>query len=132
MKRNNLGGLMLCCATALSVICGLAQADAAYSNKWRIELSEGANAPGSMTFRVTPKQGAPIDITAQIKGGRGENGVARDVRDALAAKLSPDRFNVEVDDGEDVLIKKRDGQPDFALELTQSSIPGTRVELDRE
>lgn len=68
----------------------------------------------------------------QVQGGRGENGVARDIRDALAAQLSSGRFAVEVDDGEDVLLKRLDGQPDFALEVVQSSVPGTRVEMDRE
>ncbi|MFT3752538.1 MAG: hypothetical protein QM800_06555 [Paludibacter sp.] len=132
MKRNHFAGLLLSSVVALGMSLGMAEADAAFSNKWRIEISEGANAPGTMTFRVTPNQGAPTDITVQIKGGRGENGVARDVRDALAAQLPASRFTVEVDDGEDVLVKKRDGQPDFALQLIQSSIAGTRVELDSE
>lgn len=132
MTKNHLGAWVLCAMAAMGAMCGVAQADVAYSNKWRIEISEGANAPGTMTFRVTPNQGSPMDITAQIKGGRGENGVAREIRDALAAQLPSGRFDVEVDDGEDVLVKKRDGQPDFALELVQSTIPGTRVELDRE
>ena len=52
-----------------------------------------------------------------IRSGRAENNVAKDVRDAFAAKLSPERYTVEVDDGEDILIKKKEGQPDFALEL---------------
>ena len=131
MNRNYLG-LVLCGLTALSMSGVAAYADAAYSNKWRIEISEGANSSGTMTFRVTPHQGTPVDVTAQIKGGRGENGVARDVRDALAAQLSSGSFAIEVDDGEDVLIKKREGQPDFAVELVQSSITGTRVEVDSE
>lgn len=132
MSNNYLRALMLCGMAAVSAMSyGVVQA-ADFSNKWRIEISEGANAPGSMTFRVTPSQGSATEVTAQIKGGRGENGVAHDVRDALAAQLSPGRFEVEVDDGEDVLVKKRDGQPDFALELIQSSITGARVELDRE
>lgn len=122
MTRNHVGGLVLCVTAGLGLTYGVAQADTAFSNNWRIEISEGANAPGTMTFRVTPSQGSPIDIIADIKGGRDENGLARDIRDALAAKLSPDRFDVEVDDGEDVLVKKRNGQPDFALELVQSSV----------
>ncbi len=132
MNRNHLGGLVLCGMAALGATFSTAQADTTFSNKWRIEISEGANAPGTMTVRVTPSQGSPMDITAQIKGGRDENEVAHDIRDALAAQLSPVRFDVEVDDGEDALVKKRDGQPDFALELVQSSIPGARIELDRE
>jgi hypothetical protein len=132
MKRNYFGSLMLSTIAASAMTCAISEAAPTYSNKWRIEISEGANAPGTITFRVTPHQGASVDVTAQIKGGRGENGIARDIRDALTAQLSSGRFDVEVDDGEDVLVKKRDGQPDFAVELVQSSLTGTRVEVDSE
>src|SRR5437763_16855052 len=71
------------------------------SNKWRIELDGQAQKTGDIQFRVTPRQGDPIDISASIRSGRAENNVAKDVRDAYAAKLSPDRYSVEVDDGED-------------------------------
>lgn len=132
MKRNNVGGLVLCGIAALAMTCAVARADTAFSNKWRIEVSEGANASGTMVLRVMPSQGSPTDVTVEVKGGRGENGVARDIRDALAAQLSADRFKVEVDDGEDVLVKRLEGQPDFTLEVVQSSVPGTRVAMDRE
>ena len=85
-----------------------------------------------MQFRVTPRQGEPIDIVASIKSGRDENGVAKDVRDAFAAKLSPERYTVEVDDGEDVLIKKKDGQPDFALELIESDVRNVNIKVEGE
>lgn len=111
---------------------GIAIADEALSNKWRIEVSEGANNTGTLQFRLTPAQGSPVDVAATVREGRGENGVAEDIRDAFQAQLPADRFTVEIDDGEDVLVKKQDGQPDFALQLVQSTVLGTRVELDRE
>jgi len=123
-------------ATALVsafMLAALALADGEHtSNKWRIELDGSALKTGDMQFRVTPRQGEAIDIVASIKSGRDENGVAKDVRDAFAAKLSPERYSVEVDDGEDILIKKKDGQPDFALELIESDVRNVNIKVEGE
>jgi hypothetical protein len=102
------------------------------SNKWRVELDGQAQSTGDLTFRVTPRQGDSVEIVATIRSGRAENNVARDLRDAFAAKLDPARYTVEVDDGEDILIKKKDGQPDFALELVESSVQNVRVRIEGE
>ena len=102
-----------------------------YANKWRLEVSEGANNDGVMHFRVTPKDGTPVDINVALKDGRGEDGCARDIRDAFRAALDKDTYKIEIDDGEDVLVKKRKG-PDFSVELVESTVKGTRVNLDRE
>src|SRR5262245_25896657 len=77
-----------------------------YSNKWRMQVSEGANNDGVMNFRLTPKGGTPIDIPVALKKGRGEDGCARDIRDAFKKALDKNVYKVEVDDGEDVLVKK--------------------------
>ncbi len=102
------------------------------SNKWRIECSSHAETTGIIQFRVTPLQGTPIDVTATIAAHTGENAVARAIRDAFIAQLPTDRFSSETDDGEDVLVKKRHGQPDFLLELVQSTVTGPRFHLQRE
>jgi len=102
------------------------------SNKWRVELDGQARSTGELQFRVTPRQGESIDVVATIRSGRAENNVAKDVRNAFAAKLDPDRYTVEVDDGEDILIKRKDGQPDFALELVESSVQNVRVRIEGE
>jgi hypothetical protein len=104
----------------------------ATSNKWRIEMSGQALNSGDIVFRVTPRQGDAVDVSVGIKSGRAENNVAKDVRDALAAKLSPDRYSVEVDDGEDILIKKKEGQPDFALELVESNVRNVSIKVEGE
>jgi len=102
------------------------------SNKWRIELDGQARSTGELQFRVTPRQGESIDVVANIRSGRAEDNVAKDVRNAFAAKLDPDRYTVEVDDGEDILIKRKDGQPDFALELIDSNVQNVRVKIAGE
>jgi hypothetical protein len=102
------------------------------SNKWRLEVSGDAESDGVMKFRVVPKDGAPVDVTATIEDGRSENGVARDIREAFQAQLPKGGYSVETDDGEDVLIKKDLGEPDFSVELVSSTVEDVRVGLDRE
>ena len=121
-------------AVAASVmLAAISFADsAAVSNKWRIELDGRAPKTGDMHFRVTPSQGEPVDVVATVHGARAENDVAKDVRDAFAAKLSPQRYSVEVDDGEDILIKKKEGQPDFALELVDSDVENVSIKIQGE
>jgi len=115
------------------MLAALAFADApATSNKWRIELSGQALTTGELVFRVTPRQGESTDISVNIRSGRAENNVAKDVRDAFAAKLSPQRYTVEVDDGEDILIKKKEGQPDFALELLEAGVQNISIKVEGE
>ena len=115
------------------LLAGIAYSEtSATSNKWRIEMSGQALTSGDIVFRVTPRQGEPVDVSVAIKSGREENNVAKDVRDALAAKLSPERFSVEVDDGEDILIKKKDGQPDFAIDLVESNVRNVSIKVEGE
>jgi hypothetical protein len=102
-----------------------------YSNRWRLEVSEGANNDGVMHFRVTPQGGAAIDIPVSLKDGRGEDGCGRDIRDAFRKALDPDGYKIEMDDGEDVLVKVRKGA-NIAIELVESTVKGTRVNIDRE
>ena len=102
-----------------------------YSNKWRLQISEGANNDGVMRFRVTPKGGSAIDVPVSLKKGRGEDGCARDIRDTFKKTLDKDVYKIELDDGEDVLVKVRKG-PYVSIELVDSTVKGTRVNFDRE
>jgi len=127
-----LGAIAVAIVSSL-LLAAISFADASpTSNKWRIEMSGQALTTGEILFRVTPRQGEAVDVSVGIKSGREENNVAKDVRDALAAKLSPDRYSVEVDDGEDILIKKKDGQPDFALELVESNVQNVSIKVEGE
>ena len=108
-----------------------ASPDLKYSNKWRIEVKEGANNDGVARFRVTPKDGTPVEVTVNIKDGRSENGVAADVKNAFKAALDKKAYKVEGDDFEDVLVKKKSG-PDFSIELIESTLKGTHFDVERE
>lgn len=110
---------------------GTAAEKLSLSNKWRIECSEGAKSDGIVQFRVTPEGGVPVDVQIPIKDGRGENGVARDIRDGLRKGLDKDRYHIETDDGEDVLVKKRKG-PNFDLKLISSTVKSVRFNVEKE
>lgn len=130
MKK--LGAISAAIASSLALVAISFADSAPTSNKWRIELDGQALKTGDIQFRVTPRQGESTDVTVNIRAGRAENNVAKDVRDAFAAKLSPERYVVEVDDGEDILIKKKEGQPDFALELVESDVQNVAIKIEGE
>jgi hypothetical protein len=124
-------GVLLAALPALVAVDACA-ADAPRSNKWRLEVSGDAESDGVIKFRVKPRDGAPVEVTASVEDGRSENGVARDIREAFQAQLPKGDYSVETDDGEDVLIKKDFGEPDFSVELVSSTVEDVRVGLDRE
>lgn len=124
---------LLCIAICLT-LAGLAgAADAKLSNKWRIKFNSDADSSGVVTLRMTPKDAQAIEVSIAIADGAGENKVARTVRDGLKAddRVSK-RYKLEVDDGEDVLVKKRRGEPDFALEVVENTVKGISIKLRRE
>jgi hypothetical protein len=104
----------------------------AASNKYRIQVSEGAKSDGEIVFAFSPEGVAAFEVAVPIAKGTSENAVARKIRDVLRAKLDPKAFSVEVDDGEDVLVKKAYGQPNFGLKLVSNSVKAVRITLDRE
>ncbi|MBF6023683.1 hypothetical protein IU514_06555 [Lysobacter niastensis] len=104
---------------------------AAPSNKWRIQVSSDADSDGAVSFRIAPVDGQPIDVSVPIPKGAGENRIASLIRDAMRAKLG-DGYRVEVDDGEDVLVKKHMGDKNFELTITEQTAKGVRITLDRE
>ena len=107
-------------------------ADLRYSNKWRIEVSEGANSDGEFVFHVTPKGGQTQVVTIQVDDGESENHVARTIRKGFEKQLDSREYDVEVDDGEDVLVKKKMNAPVFALEIVSSTVKSVRLHLQKE
>ena len=123
MRRMLLG-------TGLALMASIAMA-AGVQNKWRLEFSGNAESDGRIVLELSPEQGEPRQATVDIRKGRSENGVARDVRDALRAQAGQ-RYTVEVDDGEDVLVKKRSGERDFVVTVVENTVDGVRLEVDAE
>lgn len=102
------------------------------SNKWRVEFSGGADSDGAIAMKITPKGGAPIDASIDIKKGTSENHVAKAVVEGLKAQLPKEAYHVERDDGEDVLIKKKHGAADFGLEIVSNTVKGVRIHPEHE
>ena len=124
----------LACAL-LSLLSTHVPADASrleYSNKWRIECSEGADSDGEIVFRVTPRGGTALEVRALIEDGTGENRVADEIRKAFRLQTDRSLFHSERDDGEDVLVKRKGSAPVFALELVRNTVKGVRLDLERE
>jgi hypothetical protein len=108
-------------------------ADARPSNKWRLQCSGNAESAGTITLVMAPRGEPELAFEIPVKHRTSENGVARTIRDALKADpRASARWRMEVDDGEDVLIKKRRGQPDFDLRIGGNTVKGVRLNRDRE
>ena len=103
-----------------------------YSNAWRIEVSEGANSDGEILFRVTPKDGTSKDVKVVIDNGTSEDHVARVIKDTFEDQLDTSRYDVEIDDGEDVLVKKDLTEARFALVLVSSTVQSVRLHVQKE
>ena len=103
-----------------------------YSNAWRIEVSEGANSDGEILFRVTPKGGATQDVRVVIDDGTSEDHVARVIKNTFEDQLDTSRYDIEMDDEEDVLVKKDLTKPRFALELVSSTVKSVRLHVQKE
>lgn len=124
---------LLCTSLCLLLLVLAGAADARPSNKWRIECSSDADSDGVVTLLLSPKEAEAIEVAIAIAKDTGENAVARAIRNALKAdERVAKRYKVEVDDGEDVLVKKRRGEPDFDLEVLSNTVKGIRINLDRE
>ena len=100
-------------------------------NKWRLQFSGNAESSGELVLAFTPKDGAATEVRVEVEDGTSENGVARRVRDMLREAIGED-YRVEVDDGEDVLVKRRWGRPRFNVALVDNSVGGVRLNLDQE
>lgn len=116
-------------ALGLAVLACVAWASP--SNKWRLQMSGTADAPGTIVLRLSPVDGADIDVAVGIPAGTHENAAARLIRDALRAEVG-EQYKVEVDDGEDVLVKRRSGEADLVITVATNTAEGLRISLDKE
>jgi hypothetical protein len=101
------------------------------ASKWRIEYDNTAKTAGTISFRVLPQGGTPIDLTVDVAAKQTENAVARTTRDAFKGALGK-AYRVETDDGEDVLVKRGRGTPVFVLELVGSTVDGVRIDVEHD
>lgn len=109
----------------------LAVANPEVENHWRIEVSGNAQSAGELVFAVAPQNQPATNVTVAVADNTSENDVAAAIANALAMKLFT-TYKVEHEDGEDVVVKARMGEPKFSIVLTSNTVEGVRIGLDEE
>jgi len=124
MSRHFIRAVVL--ATALTAFATLAAAEPA--SKWRLKFDHWAEVDGELVLRIAPLNGTPIDVSTKIAKSTTENAAAELVSGALKAQLGKG-YKVEVDDGEDIVIKKSGKTPKFEVTMVSSSVTGLNVKI---
>lgn len=124
-----LAGLRTMLAVAALATCAVlaAPAYAKPSGNWRISFNHQADNEGTIVFRIAPVGGTPIDIETKVPSGSTENKVADLVSASIKATLGSENYRVGVDDGEDVVVKKRGKTPKFELTMVSTSLTGLEI-----
>ncbi len=130
MRKNPLLATRLSIAALAFLVSTVAMARP--SNKWRIQVSESAKSDSAVVLQFAPIGEEAFEVEVTVEKGSGENAVARRISKVLRSALPAERYHVEVDDGEDVLVKKRGQAPRFDLKIVSNSVRSVRVNLDRE
>lgn len=106
-------------------------APAQFSNKWRLKVDGHASSAGTIQLGITPEGGTARQVDVPVDKDLHENHVARLIRDALKAALGKG-YHVEIDDGEDVLVKRRGGHPKLDITVAGNSVQGITVKEHTE
>ena len=120
------------CFCALAAVFFAGAADAASSNRWRLQFSGASQSAGTIVLRFTPIGGESFDVEIGVPNDQSENNVAQLVVGVLKEKLPSEIYQVERDDGEDVLIRRRRGAANFDLEIVSNNVEHVRINPDRE
>jgi len=126
----------------LATSIALAQAPAAaptasteklsYTDDYRISVDDDANSDGEIVFRVTNKDGTTKDVTVAIKKGTNENSVAGAIKKAFVEQIGTKDYNIEMEDGENVIIERSGGKGDTSLVLVSNSVKNVDVKVHRD
>jgi hypothetical protein len=101
------------------------------SGSWRIVFNHVADNEGTLVLRIAPIEGAPIDVATTIPANTSENNVADLVSKSLKATLGTEKFRIGVDDGEEVVIKKRGKTKNFELTMVSTTLTGLTIKIVR-
>ncbi len=120
--------VILCVVLAVALA---ATAEARPSNKWRLHFNGKADEDGVITLKFTPEKGEPTTVAIEIDEGTRENQAAREARNQLTKEFRGE-YDVDKDDGEEVKIRARMGEPDFEVEVVSNTVDGLKVKTDRK
>ena len=116
-------------STGLALLAAVAYAKP--SGNWRIEFDSRADNDGVIVLRIAPVEGGgdPIEVETKIPKGTSENNAAELVSASLKAVLGSDNYRVGVDDGEDVVVKKRGKTKKFELTMVSTTLTGLGIKI---
>jgi hypothetical protein len=100
-----------------------------YTDDYRISVDDDANSDGEIVFRVTWKDGGSKDVTVPIKKGTNENEIARTIKKAFVEQIGTKKYNIEMEDGENVIIERSGGKGDTSLVLVSNSVKNVDVKV---
>ena len=106
--------------------------DLRYTDDYRISVDEDAESDGEIVFGRTPKGGTTQEVKVAIKKGTSENNVAGEIKKAFAAQIGTKDYNIEMEDGENVIIERSMGAKDYSLVLASSTVKGITVKVHRD
>ena len=130
-KFRKLPGALLAAALALTTALAAAESPDT-SNRWRLQAGGESTADGVIVVRLSEIGAVVAEIPVSVPKHTAKKGVAERIRDSLNAGLEHDRYKVEVDDGEDVIIKAREDVKDFEIAIVSNTADGIEVKLDKE
>ncbi len=103
-----------------------------YTDDYRISVDEDAESDGEIVFGLTPKGGTTQEVKVAIRKGTSENNVAGEIKKAFVAQIGTKDYNIEMEDGENVIIERSMGAKDYSLVLVSSTVKGITVKVHRD
>lgn len=123
--------ILLAALACIALSIGTASGIGKVADKWRLQISGGSWKGGTIVMQFVEDGAVVTEVTITIPGITGENKIARLIRDQLKAGLPKDKFHVEMDDGEDVLVKARGDTHPFEIRIVTNTAH-TRINPDHE
>jgi len=103
-----------------------------YTDDYRISVDEDAESDGEIVFGLTPDGGTTQEVKVAITKGTSENNVAGEIKKAFKAQIGTKDYNIEMEDGENVIIERSMGAKDYSLVLASSTVKGVTVKVHRD
>ena len=113
---------------ALILVVASASAMAVPSAGWRLQFDGAAASDGELVIVVTPDGGTPEEVVVAV--GRADQ-VAHKALVALQ-QAAGSNYSIEMDDGEEIVVRQRDGVELFEIAVARNTVDGVSVEFDPE
>ena len=116
---------------ALILVVASASAMAVPSAGWRLQFDGAAASDGELVIVVTPDGGTPEEVVVAVGRADSENQVAHKALVALQ-QAAGSNYSIEMDDGEEIVVRQREGVDLFEIAVARNTVDGVSVEFDPE